>query len=447
MKILLINPPRSVENGILKHAPLEALPYIHKKLVGPPLGLLTIAAVVKDFDVSVFDMKGEYDLNPQTPPLRELTLNILNRYQPDVVGVTFIASEFDFGMEIFREVKKFDSRITTVAGGLHATLCPGHFTDPAIDLVCPGQSAYQFREIIIAKESNRRFEEICGILINQKNGTLKESAGKPKTLDPAGEDFIEPDRSFLRPWLDTYKMGDSPHPVTYLYSSLGCPYKCTFCSIWPQFKGRFFQRKIESIISELKSTDDYSVVRFADANTIVNVDFIHELFDVIEEEKIKKNYVMDIRVDTVVKYPDLIEKLARNGLKVVICGFESFRDEELKKYKKQSSATLIHQAVEIFHRNRIKVRGNYVVPHTYSEDDFDALAEYASAHKIVYAGYTILSPMPGTEFYDEVEDQIIDHDLKKYNFFNCVLKTRMPLEKFYENTAKLWLIKEGKDVL
>ena len=93
------------------------------------------------------------------------------------------------------------------------------------------------------------------------------------------------------------------------------------------------------------------------------------------------------------------------------------------------------------------LRGNYVVPNDYSEDDFKALSDYAATHPVVYAGYTILTPMPGTVFYKEISDDIIDHDLLKYNFFNCVLKTKLPLEKFYENVGKLWLIKKGTDVI
>ena len=81
------------------------------------------------------------------------------------------------------------------------------------------------------------------------------------------------------------------------------------------------------------------------------------------------------------------------------------------------------------------LRGNYIVPTDYTEDDFRALADYAGSHKVVYAGYTILTPMPGTVLYSEIKDQIIDFDLSKYNFFNCVLKTKLPLEKFYENSG------------
>jgi len=273
------------------------------------------------------------------------------------------------------------------------------------------------------------------------------SKAKIALNNPADEDFLMPDREHLKPWIDTYKVGKSPYPSTYLFTSLGCPYKCTFCSIWCQFEGKYLQRNIESIIEELKLLDDYPVVRFADANTIVNTGFINTLFDRIQEEGIKKDFIMDIRTDTAVKYPKLIEKLAKGGLKVVICGFESFREEELRKYNKSTDAKLIHESIDVFHQNDIMLRGNYVIPNDYDETDFKALSDYTSSHRVTYAGYTILSPMPGTPFYNEVKDQIIDFDLSKYNFFNSVLKTKLPLEKFYENVGKLWLIKKGTDVI
>ena len=69
MRILLINPPRSPANAIYEWAPAEAKHLVHRKLIGPPLGLLTIAgAVSSDHDVALLEMKGEYDLDPTAPP-------------------------------------------------------------------------------------------------------------------------------------------------------------------------------------------------------------------------------------------------------------------------------------------------------------------------------------------------------------------------------------------
>ncbi len=446
MKILLINPPRSPENNILKFAPEEAKRFIHKKLIGPPLGLLTIAAAVKDHDVTVFDTKGEYDLIPDTPELEKLIPRLLETYQPDIVGVTAITSEFDFCVEICRVVKQFNPLILTVAGGLHATLCPNDFTDSAFNIVIPGQCPNIFREVVRVREAGGAFEAIPGILINGAAG-LRRTKGNPGTWDIVDADYLMPDRSHLKRWIDTYKVGNSPFPSTYLFTSLGCPYKCTFCSIWSQFKGKYYQRTVESLITELKSIDEYPVVRFADANTVVDEEFMLRLFRRMEEEGIHKTIIMDIRADVAATRPDIIEKLARGGLKVVICGFESFRDEELKKYHKNSPAIDNQEAVKVFEKNGIMVRGNYVVPPDYDVKDFDALAEYADRNRVVYAGYTVLTPMPGTVYHKQVEDQIIDRDYRKYNFFNSVMKTTLPHDEFHTRIGSLWLIKKGTDVI
>ena len=447
MKILLINPPRSPENNILRYAPEKALKYIHKKLIGPPLGLLTIAASVKDHDVVVFDMKGEYDLSPDAPPVETLTKQLIEKHNPDLVGVTVITSEFNDATRICRMTKQVKPKIITVAGGLHATLMPYDFSDPAIDVVIPGEAPKIFRDLVRASEKEQPFKMVPGILFRDQEGRLQKSPGKPTLWNGAGKDFLFVDREHLKPWISTYKVGNSPDPSTYLFTSLGCPYKCTFCSIWTQFKGKYFQRSIESIIQELQQTSDYPVVRFADANTVVNLDFIDKLFDRILEEGIQKIFVMDIRADIAANHPEIIEKMAKGGLKVVICGFESFRDHELKRYNKESPAADNQKAIEVFHQNGIMVRGNYVIPPDYTLDDFKALADYSAANPVVFAGYTILSPMPGTLYYKQVRDQIVDFDYNKYNFFNAVTKTTLPYERFHHEVGSLWLIKKGEDVI
>jgi len=171
------------------------------------------------------------------------------------------------------------------------------------------------------------------------------------------------------------------------------------------------------------------------------------LLDRIEQEGIRKEYVMDLRADTAAKHPRLIERLAKAGLKVVICGFESHRSQELERYNKSCDASLVTEAIRVLNANGISVRGNYVVPPDYTEADFSSLAEYASAHRVTFAGYTILTPMPGTQLFLDMVHEITDFDLARYNFFNCVLRTRLPLEQFYAQMAQLWPIKMGPEVI
>jgi hopanoid C-3 methylase len=447
MKILFVNPPRSPENGILAHAPQDALPYIHKKLIGPPVGLLTVAAAVEEIaDIAFLECKGEYDLRPGGPPLDELVGAWIDEHRPQMVAVTFICSEFPYGIQIFETAKRKNPRIVTVAGGLYTTTNPEEFASTPTDYICPGQSAHIFRELVKALTERRNPVGVGGLLINGPAG-LEETFERTDRWEPAGADFILPNRSLIRPWLDSYIVGRSPGPSTYVFSSLGCPYRCNFCSIWPSLNGRYRTRSVESLIEEISELDEYPAVRFADANTIVDIEFIDTLFDRIISEGIRKVFIMDIRADTAVEHPDLIAKLARGGLKIVICGFESFRDEELSTYGKTIEADINEKAIEIFHDNGIDLRGNYVIPTSYGPDDFTALEEYASGHEVAYAGYTILTPMPGTPFHKQVADSIIDRDHTKYNFMNAVLPTKLPLEEFYTRVAALWKIRRGTDTI
>jgi len=446
MKILLINPPRSPHNAILDNAPLEAKRFIHKKLIGPPLGLITIAGAIVDHDVFLLDMKGQYDLDPQSPGPEALALEWMERTQPDIVGLTVITSEFNVSMTIANALRRGYPSTLIVAGGLHPTLCPQDFSGKPVDLVCTGQAARQFQQIVTAHSRHESFDRIPGIFIQAGKAMMFTGCENP-VPDAAGIDFVMPDRALLKPWISTYFVGKGSGPATYLFTSLGCPYACSFCSIWPQFTNGYFQRDVESVIEELKALDDYPVVRFADANSIVNASFMEELFDRIEAESIRKEYVMDLRTDTIVAHPGLIEKMARLGLKVVISGFESFRSSELKAYNKTTSADQIHDAIEILHANGVQIRGNYVVPPHYDKDDFKALADYASSHRVAFAGYTIMTPMPGTPLFEKTRNDIVDMDFDKYNFFNCVMKTKIPLHEFYSEIGNLWMIKKGVETI
>ena len=446
MKILLVNPPRSPHNAIFDHAPEHAKRYIHRRLVGPPLGLLTLVAAVRDrHEVALCEMKGIYDLDPAAAPPVELVRAWLERERPGLVGLTFIASEHPAGLAILRAVKAFDPGIVTVAGGLHCTLCPEDFDDPAVDVVIPGPAAHLFAQLADAVAAGQPLDRIAGLLLRADGGLQPTAAAAG--CDPAVRHYIAPDRSLLTPWLSTYVVGRATGPSTYVFTSLGCPYRCSFCSIWPQYGGAYHQRDVESVIKELKTLDEYEVVRFADANTLVDLGFARRLFERIAAEGITKTFIMDIRADTAAKNPDLIALLARGGLRVVITGFESPDREELRRYGKNLKADLIGEAIKVFHDNGIMLRGNYLVRPDYGEAQFAALAEYAARHTVAFAGYTILTPMPGTPFHREVAAEIVDHDLAKYNFFNCVLKTKLPLEQFYVQVGALWPIRLGTETI
>lgn len=445
MRILLINPPRSPQNAILEAADDETRPLIHRKLIGPPLGLLSVAAAVREHAPALLELKAELDLRPEGPSPAELLRRELRRLDPQLVGVTVIASELPASLELLAEVKRLCPGALTIAGGLHAQLCPGDLDHPAVDLVYRRQDAGGFAELVRTLERGGDPAEVPGLLV-RRDGALRDS-GPPPACDPAGAAYVTPWRELLRPWHASYLVGDAPPPVTYLTTSFGCPCRCSFCSIWPGFGGQYHQRPVEAVLAELAGLGEYSVVRLADANTTADVPHARRLFAEVERAGLARSMVADMRADTAAEHPELVEQMARAGVKVVICGFESFREEELDRYGKGLGPDAIGRAVAIFHHHGIRVRGNYLVRPEYGPEDFAALGRFAGRHRVGLAGYTVLTPMPGTPLHRQLRGEIVDHDLSRYNFFNCVLRTRLPLHRFHQEVAGLWRVRLGRETV
>ncbi|MCU0663726.1 MAG: cobalamin-dependent protein [Myxococcota bacterium] len=442
MKVLLVNPPRSPCNEIWDFAPPLARPFVHRKLVGPPLGLLTLACALRPHhDVRLLELKGEMDLEPQGPEPMARLRSALDEFAPDVVATTAIASETPACLDILRLAKSRCPEVVTVVGGLQPTLRSSDFDDSSVDAVVKGHGAPVLLDLVRAVEAGAPLSSVEGLL-TRTEGALRWTRPSTRVVDAADRDFFVPDRSLVDRVKSTYTVG--PYgPATYVFSSLGCHHRCSFCSIWPACDGQVSLRRIDSLVEELAGLDDYPVVRFADANSAPDPEYLGRLADAIASSGVRKDFIMDLRADTASAHPRLIERLARCGLKVVICGFESFRNDELKRYRKSAQASAIEAAVGVFHECGILVRGNYVVPPDYLADDFEALAAHASAFPVNLAGYTILTPMPGTPFHDELESRIVDKDLAKYNFFCCVLETVLPREEFLARVGGLWAIRRG----
>jgi len=52
--------------------------------------------------------------------------------------------------------------------------------------------------------------------------------------------------------------------------------------------------------------------------------------------------------------------------------------------------------------------------------------------------YTVLTPLPGTELYEEMKEKLIATECRLFDFLHAVIPTRLPLDEFYGELASLW---------
>ena len=157
----------------------------------------------------------------------------------------------------------------------------------------------------------------------------------------------------------------------------------------------------------------------------------------IEAAGIKKQFLADVRSDTVVRHPELMKRWKEIGLRAVVIGFEEIDDTALGAMNKENSAQTNIQAIEILHQIGLTIVGDFIISPDYTEAQFDKLGTFVQQYKIDLPMYTILTPLPGTRLYQQLREQITIDDLDYYTLTNAVLPTRLDGELFYQRYAAL----------
>ncbi len=411
MRILLVQPPTS------------------SKMVGftsmvrtEPLALEIIAASVPEHEVKILDLRLDPSLDAT-----------LSSFKPELLGVTGYTPDVPTMLEICREVKSHQPEVITVVGGYHATLRPKDFDHDSIDVIVVGEGEITFRELISALEGKRDLDKVAGIIYRVDGHQV---ATKPRGLVEDLDKLPLPCRNLVDQYRKEYHFlfWDNPYTVE---TSRGCPYRCHFCAVWKFHQGKCRFRTPEMVSQELEGIES-QVVCFVDDNFFMDLRHAERLYELIKSSGAKRHYWIQARADSIVRRPDIVEKWAEIGLSSVLIGLEKIHDEELAPINKRSSVKINEEAMKILHQNGVDIWGAFIVDPQWTKSDFDDLIKYVCQWKITFPQYTVLTPIPGTAFFDEKLDELTTLNYELYDFLHAVLPTRLPLEEFYSNMAWLY---------
>jgi radical SAM superfamily enzyme YgiQ (UPF0313 family) len=323
--------------------------------------------------------------------------------------------------------------VLTVVGGHHATVVPEDFVSPYIDLIVMGEGVFAFQEIVARLERGEGFEDIAGVAF-AKDGTLvKRQPGRVDDLDV----FPFPDRRLTDQYRPNY-YSEWMKPLASLRTSKGCPYRCTFCALWKLAGGRYLKRRPEKVVEELTGLDE-EFVFFADDESLVDTGRMRTLATLIREVGIRKRYFLYGRSDTIARNPGLLELWRDVGLERVFVGLEFFREEDLSLIHKGSTLHDNEQAVKILHDLRVDIYASLIVRPEFTRSDFAACAQYCRDLDLDYATFAMLTPLPGTDLYDQVKEQMITDNYDLFDFVHTLLPTELPLKDFYREYYQLYI--------
>ena len=153
----------------------------------------------------------------------------------------------------------------------------------------------------------------------------------------------------------------SRHTFDTVLTTRGCPFKCKFCtfSLNPLGQKReYTERPLESVIEELK-TITADIVLFSDDNLFTNPKRAEQLCDLIIENGIKKDFVVQARIDIAKRRP-LLDKLQKAGFKVFLLGVESPHDRILTQLQKGITQKEIREAFAILTQYDFYLHGYFI---------------------------------------------------------------------------------------
>lgn len=245
-----------------------------------------------------------------------------------------------------------------------------------------------------------------------------------------------PARQLVDKYRTRYQMG-LEWPVYSVETARGCPYRCRFCSVWELYGGRRRERTVQEIVEDLGSIDGEHVF-FTDDLFFLDDKRAETIALEIKRAGIKKHYTCQSRADGIIRQREAVRLWKEIGLRRIFVGLESTNDAGLQIINKGYDSRTNERALEILDEIGVTVNGQFIVAPEFSLEDFQSLLDYVKRKSIAFPSFTILTPLPGTQFYREKGAELLTEDPEMYDLFHSVLPTRLPLDDFYRAFARLY---------
>jgi len=382
--------------------------HVYSKFKLPRLGLPLLGAV----------LERELGIRPVIffQELGKLDWEVIR--DSDLVGISTITTTAPEAYSILDRIKQYGN-IPVVMGGPHVTFLPEEALGRGADFVIRGEGEYAFLELVKRlREGRDDFHSVPGLSWRSEDG-FRHNPEVPR-IDNL-DDLPWPDLTMIH---NFEKMRIMP-----IMTSRGCPYNCKFCSVTKMFGRRYRFRNSESVLQELEvlhRRNPRATIFFYDDNFTANTRRTKEILRGMIDRGIKVRWTAQARVE-VVKDQELLELMRQSGCLFLYLGLESINPATLESYRKEQTVQDIADAVRILHQYGIKVHGMFVLGS--DEDDVKTIRDtvrFARNLKIDTVQFLVLTPLPGTETYEEFwkQGRIMVQDWSKYTGHHVVFRPR-----------------------
>ena len=383
---------------------------------GPPLNLAYLASALEleGHEVRIVDsLTLGYGLEELAREVRS--------FDPDVVGITATTPAIYKAYEVAELAKAISPDCKVVLGGPHATFTSPEVLSecPYVDVVVRGEGEVTLCDVVNRLARGSGLKGVLGIT-HRHGDTIRYEPARPMVKDV---DALPWPAYHLLP-MDKYEFDGVRFGV--MLTSRGCPYRCIFCSS-SKLMGKVWRaRSPEDVVEEARFlSEKYRIkeLEFLDDTFTLDMRRAGRIAELLIKEGLDLDWSCSSRANTINER--LALKLRKAGCHSVYLGVESASQETLNFLKKGITVRQVLDAFKALRKADLNIVATFIlgIP-CETKDMMVKTIRFAKKMGPTLAQFTIFTPYPGTEAYEEARRKglLLTRDWSKYDTLTPVLK-------------------------
>jgi radical SAM superfamily enzyme YgiQ (UPF0313 family) len=360
----------------------------------------------------------------------------LRTARPGVVGIAAMhALETDEVLALARRVRQLAPDVPIIVGGHTAAAYPAPFLEGPVDAVVLDDGERALPAVVGAIERRQPLITVPGLAVREPDGTIGRTAAPETTF--ALDAVPLPARRHVTPWRRQYACL-AHRPTWLIETARGCPFRCSFCSIWQLHARSVRERSIESVCADFAESGDHLFI--ADDLFWYHPSRSLALAAELKRRGIRKQWILvQSRVDLVARHSALLEAwrpLAREF--DIFFGLEAATDDGLSGLVKDATIGQTAEGIGVARALGYGVTGNFVIDPAWREADFERLWGFVERHELYQAGFTILTPLPGTAYFDEMRTRLRARRWSQFDMHHLLWEPALGPSRFFELYCETW---------
>jgi anaerobic magnesium-protoporphyrin IX monomethyl ester cyclase len=395
----------------------------------PPTTLLVLAAYVErelpEVDVQLVDSQGEgLDWPGVERAIRD--------HQPDMVLASGYTCNAYVCARVAETAKRVDPDIVTVLGGQHFSAIPGESLEayPEVDFIVRGEGERTLVDLVRACMGKADPAKVSGISFLH-DGKVVATPNRPLIEDL--DELPFPAYHLVEDSISAYHftMMAGKNAVYLVFEGgRGCGHRCSFCTQWNHWGGRWRTKSPKRIAAEVEHLHDQHGGQFLWL-TDDNFNYTHRadgLFEALHGKSLIQDLMMfwQVRTDDVASNPDRVTKMRSIGNYWVLIGAESADPETLDAFEKGTKVSDTGRCIETLRDNDVFTQAMWVIGSRHdTHESIERLREFSQTLAPKLNIYTTLTPFPGTRCFREAREKgwIEKDNWADYDMVHAIMPT------------------------